>query len=588
MESKFYSNEQNIQIVVSLLKQHNIKRVIVSPGGTNVSFVASLQCDPFFEIYSCIDERSAAYMACGLAAETNDVVVLSCTGATSSRNYMPALTEAFYRRLPILAITSHCGEDWLNHLRPQQIDRRLGPVDVFVGRFQANFVKDNRDFRACEIEVNRAILSLTDRQGGPVHLNLYTNFTPGFSCETLPSVRVIKRVTMHSKHPSISEYDKIVVFIGSHKRFTIDEVFALEKFCVANNAVAICDHTSGYNGKFAVNVALPFVQQEYESPIKKADLLIHIGEISGDYYSTRIRPSKVWRVNVDGNIRDTFGSLEYVFEMEELDFFNRYSDCSMSSTNMLDVYNQEYEDCLSLIPELPFSNIWIAQNTHNRIPKNSRIHFAILNSLRAWNFFKLDETVTGFCNVGGFGIDGALSSAVGASFAEKNSLYYLIIGDLAFFYDVNALGNRHICSNIRILLVNNGKGTEFKNRESFAYDFGEAADPYMAAAGHNGNKSTLLVKHFAEDLGFIYMSANNKDEYLRNLPVFVNQEIGCKPILFEVFTDSRDESEALDIVSNLKKLGNKELPVNDKFENLKNCARKVKKCYNNAIDKLKL
>ena len=104
-----YSSEKNIQIVIALLKANNIKKIIVSPGGTNVSFVASIQCDPFFEIYSCIDERSAAYMACGLSAETGEVVVLSCTGATSSRNYMPALTEAFYRRIPILAITSHCG-----------------------------------------------------------------------------------------------------------------------------------------------------------------------------------------------------------------------------------------------------------------------------------------------------------------------------------------------------------------------------------------------------------------------------------------------------------------------------------------------
>ena len=140
--------------------------------------IASIQHDDFFEIYSCIDERSAAYMACGLAAESNEIVALSCTGATASRNYMPALTEAFYRRLPVLAITSHCGEDRLNHLMPQQIDRRQGPADVFVGRYVAGFVKDERDFHACEIEVNRAILALLKKPGGPVLLNLYTNFCP--------------------------------------------------------------------------------------------------------------------------------------------------------------------------------------------------------------------------------------------------------------------------------------------------------------------------------------------------------------------------------------------------------------------------
>ena len=589
MEERWYSREQNIQIVVALLKLHNIKRIIVSPGGTNVSFVASLQCDSFFKIYSCIDERSAAYMACGLAAETNDVVVLSCTGATSSRNYMPALTEAFYRRLPILAITSHCGEDSLNHLRPQQIDRKQGPSDVFIGRYQANFIKDYRDFRACEIEVNRAILALTERQGGPVHLNLYTNFTPHFDCESLPTVRVIRRVKLHDEMPSIKKYKRIAVFIGSHKCFSKDEVNSLETFCSINNAVVICDHTSSYHGKYSVNVALPFVQADYDSPLKNLDLLVHIGEISGDYYSSRVLPKKVWRVNIDGAIRDTFGSLEYVFEMEETDFFNRYSDSSEDNFNVLSIYNEEYEKCLSLIPNLPFSNLWIAQQTHSHIPSNSRIHFAILNSLRAWNFFKLDRNVTGFCNVGGFGIDGALSTAIGASLGNTNNLYYLIIGDLAFFYDMNALGNRHVGHNLRILLVNNGKGTEFKNRESFAYAFGDTADPYMAAAGHYGNKSPLLVKHYAEDLGFIYLTASNKEEYLKNLPTFVNPEIGDSPILFEVFTDSKDESDALEMMFHLVKPEDKSPSFKEKIDKMKNQVKcSIKAHYNGAIDKLKL
>ena len=103
---KYYSNEKNVQILISLLKAHNIRKVIASPGTTNMSFVVSLQNDDFFEIYSCVDERSACYMACGLAAESGEPVVLSCTGATASRNYMPGLTEAFYRKLPILAVTS--------------------------------------------------------------------------------------------------------------------------------------------------------------------------------------------------------------------------------------------------------------------------------------------------------------------------------------------------------------------------------------------------------------------------------------------------------------------------------------------------
>ena len=82
---QFYTAERNAQIVISLLKAHGIKRVIASPGATNVAFVASIQQDPFFEIYSCVDERSAAYMACGLAAETIRSCGLLCARGRWSR-----------------------------------------------------------------------------------------------------------------------------------------------------------------------------------------------------------------------------------------------------------------------------------------------------------------------------------------------------------------------------------------------------------------------------------------------------------------------------------------------------------------------
>ena len=98
---QFYTDERNVQILIALLKKHGTKHIVASPGSTNVTFVGSVQQDSFFEIYSCVDERSAAYMACGLAAEIMQPVVLSCTGATASRNYFPALTEAYYRKLPI-------------------------------------------------------------------------------------------------------------------------------------------------------------------------------------------------------------------------------------------------------------------------------------------------------------------------------------------------------------------------------------------------------------------------------------------------------------------------------------------------------
>jgi hypothetical protein len=76
-----------------------------------------------------------------------------------------------------------------------------------------------------------------------------------------------------------------------------------------------------------------------------------------------------------------------------------------------------------------------------------------------------------FCPVGGFGIDGATSMMLGAALVNPEHLSYCITGDLAFFYDLNALGNRHVHKNIRILLINNGCGFEFK--KSYANDYCE-------------------------------------------------------------------------------------------------------------------
>ena len=95
MAEKHYTVERGTQCLISLLKAHGVRKVIASPGTTNIVFVGSVQSDPWFEVYSSVDERSAAYIACGMAAESGEPVVIVCTGATASRNYLSGLTEAY-------------------------------------------------------------------------------------------------------------------------------------------------------------------------------------------------------------------------------------------------------------------------------------------------------------------------------------------------------------------------------------------------------------------------------------------------------------------------------------------------------------
>lgn len=585
----YYTNEHAILIILSLLKKHGIRKVVVSPGATNITLVASMQQDPFFEIYSSVDERSAGYIATGLASESGEPVVLSCTGATASRNYMPALTEAYYRKLPILAITATQGDERSYHNIPQVIDRTTIPNDIAKLSVSIRACKDEKDEWEATIKANKAILELTRNGGGPVHINLATTYSRDYSVKELPDVRAIKRITTSDKYPEILSSKKIAIFIGSHKDFSEEETNAIDSFCATYNAVALCDHTSGYKGKYAVHHALVLSQQYYKSVLSQIDLLIHLGEISGDYCTTdKLKPKEVWRVSPDGELRDTFKTLQYIFQMQEIEFFQNYKkEEQISKNTLLNECNTEYEYVYNSLPDVDFSNIWIAKNCISQIPENSVVHFGILNSLRSWNFFKLPKSVKSYCNVGGFGIDGAISTIIGGALAKPDKLHFAILGDLAFFYDMNALGNRHLSKNIRILLINNGKGTEFRNYNHPGAVFGEKADDYIAAGGHYACQSKTLVKNYAEALGFKYLSASDKPELIEASKIFFTEQVSDKPMLLEVFTESKKESDALFSTRNaitdnktfveLKQTGAsivKSVLPKDSYNKIKNIAKK--------------
>lgn len=544
-----YTDEKQAQIVIRLLKAHGIKHVIASPGTTNMAFVGSIQTDPFFKIYSSVDERSAAYMACGMAAELGQPVVLSCTGATASRNYMPGLTEAFYRKLPVLALTSAQPSTRVGQHVAQVIDRTATPNDVVKLSVHLPVVKDDDDVWDCELKVNRAILELKRHGGGPAHINLPTVYSRNFSQATLPDYRVIERWTLSDIRPALN--GRVAVFVGARKAWSPEETEALESFCEVNNAAVFCDHTSSYRGKYRVLPAILGAQQGFNLSQFAPDVLIHIGEISGDYYTNTIMGREVWRVSPDGEIRDTFRKLRHVFEMPERDFFAAYSHGDRNSPVYYETVRAGTEALRQKVPELPLTNIWLASQIAHQIPAGSVIHFAILNSLRAWNFFDLPPSVSSASNVGGFGIDGCTSSLIGASLARPEKLCFLITGDLAFFYDMNVLGNRHLGANLRILLVNNGKGTEFTQYGHNGAAYEHDANLFVAADGHFGRQSPDLVKGYVQALGMDYQAITKISDCREVLARFVSPEARDKPMLVEAFVNADDESSALEAMRHL-------------------------------------
>lgn len=556
-----YSIEKNVQILIAVLKANNIKKVVVSPGTTNISFIVSMVNDGGFEMYSAVDERGAAYIACGLSSESGEPVVITCTGATASRNYFPGLTEAYHRKLPILAVTASQDFTRNGNLSPQFIDRTVQPRDSVRISVQVPIVRSKEDEYDATLKINRAVLEMFRHGGGPAHINLSSDYRNDFPVDNLSHVRIIRRHTYGDQLPNLSKDKRVAIVVGNHKQFSPELTKAVDEFCGKYNAAVIVDHSSHYWGKYRLLPTILTSQEQHSTTLFNVDLLIHLGEEHGDYYTAPAMGSakEVWRVSEDGEIRDPFQKLTHIFEMRELDFFRHYvqdGTVGQMRHSYLDALKQETEEIYSAIPELPFSNIWVAQQMVSRFPADANLEFGVSNTMRAWTFFDFGKETYTLANTGCRGIDGAIPTLLGMSLAKPEKLHFAVMGDLTFFYSFNILGNRHVGNNIRIVLINNRCGYEFNSYPHRAYRIyqgdSEKINEFVGAGGHTGAKSKLLVRHFAEDLGMKYLTASTKDEFMALLPEFLDETNKEQSIIFEVFTDLVDENTALQLIRNAK------------------------------------
>ena len=304
-----------------------------------------------------------------------------------------------------------------------------------------------------------------------------------------------------------------------------------------------CDHTANYAGK---NRVLSAVAGDLAELKELPDLVIDLGSVSGDYSAGSLfKGRRVWRISEDRKFHNRHGAelVEKLFFCSERFFFHALCDVE-GDTKYYETVKKAVPD--TKMPMVPLSNIYAASKLCKQIPKNSFLHLGILNSLRSMNYFALDPSVTVSSNVGGFGIDGALSTALGQALADPNRLSFCLLGDLAFFYDMNALGNRHLSKNLRILLINNARGVEFRLNSSLERLFGADSDALIAAHGHFGS-----AQGWAESMGLLYRRADTKDAFDAEIKAFCDPDPDkyAHPVLLEVFTDAENEQTAL---SNLR------------------------------------
>lgn len=530
----------NIDYVIEALKFHHINRVVISPGGTNIALVKKLQEDSFFKCYSVVDERSAMYFAIGLYLQTGEIIATSCTSAQATRNYIPGLTEAYYKKAPILAITMSKHPRFTYQGYMQAPDQTSLPKDSIKKSFCLPFVDSDSDKLFSMRVINEAIAELKNGSYGPVQLNIpWQDFQLDYSISKAKNIGIASYFNITGKE---FESKRILIVIGESRPYDEETIKNIEKFAKNTNTVVYTNHLSNFNSSIAVSGNFLLTCINHEEFVKELmpDMLITIGGQTGDYplYNqlSKICYDKIehWHISSNNEMLDTYDHLSLIVKGTASEFFSHVCKCTNCYSNEYRSKWSAYIRNMNNSIQIPFSNAYCASKLSSMLPKMSIVNFAILNSLRVWNWFTLDRSITCYSTVAAFGIDGGTSMLLGES-VESESLSFLITGDLAFFYDLNALGIRHIRNNVRILLVNNNGGVEFKYKAlSSTY---EERNKYIAAAGHFRN-----AKGWSETCGFTYLPVRSKQEFDNVCERFVSESE--TPLIIEAFVSDADEALA--------------------------------------------
>jgi 2-succinyl-5-enolpyruvyl-6-hydroxy-3-cyclohexene-1-carboxylate synthase len=270
---------KHVRVLLSLLKQYGIRNFVMSPGSRNMSIVKSVEDDPFFSCYSVVDERSAVYFAVGLSLELNAPVAVCSTSGQATRNYLPGLTEAYYRKVPILAITTDYDEVFTGQLNMQSVSQMEMPTDTANISVDVPLIKDGNDVQLVTRRINQALDALTRAGGGPAHINVRIDKHWIKGNDDLEMARKITRYMPQDQDwPEIGRR-KVLLVVGQHRPFSSSQSLALEDFAEKHDVAIYVNHISNFAGTKSVHGNKPLSISA--SAELKPDLLITIADISG-------------------------------------------------------------------------------------------------------------------------------------------------------------------------------------------------------------------------------------------------------------------------------------------------------------------
>ena len=528
------------QSIIEIFRLKGVKNIIISPGSRNAPLTIGFVNNSYFNCYSIVDERCAAFFALGIAQQTQQPTAVICTSGSALLNYYPAFAEAFYSQIPLIVVSA---------------DRPANKIDIGDGQtirqenvfqnhslYNANLTENansDNDFKIQEA-VNIAL-----NQKGPVHINV-------------PFEEPLYKTVEHlSVNPVISESENVaneiidftefvniwnqssrkMILVGSSFPETIsDEVTNL----IANDEsiVVLTENISNWHhNKFITNIeALIAPLTEAESLEFQPEILITFG---GMIISKRIKtflrkykPKHHWHID---NLRayNTFECLTNHFKTNPNDFFTEFLPFTKKkNSNYFDKINAvnliRIEKSKLFLKDIPFTDLKAFEIIIESLPDKIILQLGNSATIRYAQFFEIKKSINVFCNRGTSGIDGSTSTAIGAAVANKNIQTVFITGDLSFFYDSNALWNNYIPDNFKIIIVNNGGGGIFRilpgHKETDVFNtFFETT--------HG-----LSAEHLAKMYDFDYQSANCETDLSDNLNDFYDSP---KKSILEVFTPTK-------------------------------------------------
>lgn len=492
-----------VNAVLSICLDAGVRDAVVSPGSRNAPLMISLKRNfPEFRVHSVVDERSAAYKAIGISDVSGRPVVLICTSGTAAANYLPAVCEAFHRAVPLIVITA----DRPARLVTARDGQTIFQEHLFGRHVDAYFGLDPETNTENILQLLDALSSTLSEASRPVHINLHLD-EPLYQWRVKypwpADKRMPKRNSGHTfETDELNGSHRPMVVIGQSKpgklpadllRKLMEKGFLVVSGGLSNLAPEYC---VGHFNQLAV----------HELP--QPDLVITAGgEITHKplkQYLKRIDEFKHLHVEKTPYPPDTFGKGVRLIHAEAEDYLlwltTQPAEVGIEFAQLWLQYDQSAEEVLFRTQEREIANYYLPLAM---AACQQQVLLALGNSAVVRKFLNVPKRFHRnlYGNRGTAGIDGTLSAAVGMALATELPVWCLI-GDLSFFYDVNALWQVPYPENLTIFVFNDHRGSIFEMIEG-PRDFPEIFE--LQSTPHPFN-----CEHIARHFGLKYARIEEK------------------------------------------------------------------------------